>query len=123
MTSKKFRLNVSSLATGLVVTSLAAQAFAQCLPTGFNLDPSGDVTVYCVPTTNLSGGGQWYFAQPGICGNTILSVEMYTSMIQGAILSSKLLDISPNQSSGCSYHIQLLQLDQCVPSGNGCSLS
>ena len=105
MTSKKYFVSMISLAAGLVVASVGGHALAYtqvtCKPTSVNVDWWSDITVLC--------DGQWYFAQPGTCSNTIATVKLYLSVIQSAILAGKTIQIT-NQL--CDFHISKVVLNK-----------
>ena len=107
-----FRTNLRKMRslTSLFVACLtlagpaAAAVTATCVPDAVNTDSRGAITISCA--------GTWYFAQPGVCGNTQDSVKMYLSVAQAAILSGKKIDLATPSDAACANHIVFLQLDR-----------
>ena len=107
MNFKKSVRNFVALSAGfalVAVSSLARAVDVTCVPDSVNSDPSSNITVYC--------NGNWYFAQPGICGNTVDSIKLYFSTVQAAILSGKTVSLVTPTDATCKTHIVFLQLNR-----------
>lgn len=110
MTTKKYFINNFSLAAGLLVACVSAQAFAQggpfyCTPIAVNADPTGALTVCC----SYNGGCRYWWAWPNdSANNTPDTIRIYLSMIQSALLSGKTVGLV----GGYDYIISTIYLYQ-----------
>ncbi len=106
MASKRFLINVFSVAAGLVAASISARALAEtCSAPGYVewRTYNKELGFWC--------NSNYYTASVGDCNNnTMTSIKLYLSLLESAILSQKHIEVVA--ASGCYNVIVWLQVDQ-----------